>query len=129
MKRHRLKRMVCRLETWKHDVLVLVGGTELQAEAEVVRFLRLPERVVQVGTAIGRTWRFDDQPTAMWMRSIHRPSDMPILMHEAWHAVSHILRSRGVEPSAKSEEAFCYTAEELVRAVLTCRKWQTVKAR
>lgn len=122
-----LRTMVHRLMPWRHDCLILVGGTLRQASREAARLLGQPDvEEVTVSDNLGRAWFPDGKPTALWVRSLD-PVDLPVLLHEVIHVVSRTLRNRGLVLSCDSEEAFTYTAEEMFRAIMTERHWQRVR--
>ena len=53
-----------------------------------------------------------------WLKS---SADVPVIVHEAFHAVWYFLRDKGLKLSEDSEEAYTYMLEWLMREILTRR--------
>lgn len=109
------------LELWKWQGIVIVGGTSTD-------FTRWAKKAIAVdiescSNAAGHAYVEMGKPWLIWAASV---KDVPTLAHEALHVASGVLEARGLKHTDASEEAYTYTMEYILRAVLDRRaKWRT----
>jgi len=107
------------LAPWKWEVSVIVGGTPAAALEFVHGTLKLYDADF-AEWALGWSFVQAGKPAVLW---VHDASDIPTLVHEAIHVTSGILQARGLKHTPESEEAYTYTVESLLRAILECQEW------
>lgn len=122
-----MKRLSVELDVWDYPGYVLVGGSS--ADFDAVLAFAYPEDTFDANPhAGGQAYIEEGRPWFIW---IETPGDTETLVHEALHVTFHVLTSRGVRYSPKSEEAFTYTQDAIVRAVreATRKDWTKVQTR
>lgn len=113
-----MRKMHLRLDPWKWEGAVLVGGTYDQFKRFVKRYIG---EDVNVGShSAGHAYVAYGQPWMLWIES---RKNVGALAHEALHVTSGVLEARGMSLRNESEEAYTYTMEFIIRAVLTNKKW------
>lgn len=106
---------------YKWWCVVIVGGLPADVAPYISR--RVGHGIEIVPGSNGHTVVIGGAPVVMWLR--HQPARaVPVLVHEAMHAVSGILDGRGLKWTPDSEEAYTYGVEDLVRRVLAERTWR-----
>lgn len=115
-----LKTKMFDVEPWGCIILFYYGDGK-----EFERFAKKKfDLDIEANGLLGITSFDDDLPTIVWVNKIE---NVPTICHELLHAVSHILRSRGVEHIKETEEVYAYTMSELLRRILSTKKWNNVK--
>ena len=110
------------LMPWKWGGRILVGGTPETFQTYAKRWLDVN---LDCGTGTqGHSYVEWGNPWVIWIKSLH---DIPALAHEALHVTSGVLASRGLSFADPSEEAYTYTMEDLLRQVLTSKRWRKVR--
>lgn len=113
-----MKYAVFSTSPWKWDWCVFHGGTPADFAAAVSK--QLGAEVKPITDAQGQCYIEEGKPVMVWVEAL---SDIPTLSHELIHGVFGMLNARGLTHTRESEEAFCYTHEALLRAILANRKW------
>lgn len=108
------------LMPWKYTVYVLVGGEPLDVAGFVEKELGIETLPGALETSLGHCWFLPGAPVVIWVRTL---KDIPCLLHEVMHATFAIMFHRGLKLSWKSDEAYTYTAEDLMRRILLNKKW------
>lgn len=106
---------------WDWDGAVLRGGTP----REFQRYALTKHRMVAdvPAHANGFTCMEEGCTWLLWVRSL----SAPIVAHETLHVAFEILRSRGIKPCPKSEEAYAYLQMFLLEQILKRgTKWRTI---
>lgn len=109
------------LMPWKWDGTVLTGGTADAFKAWAKKAL---DADVDTGSnSAGHAYVEYGKPWVIWIDSI---ANVPALAHEALHVAAGVLEGRGLSFSKGSEEAYTYTMEDILRQVLTSKRWKRV---
>jgi hypothetical protein len=119
-----MKFTLVRLMPWKWDGAVVVGGTPAEFRAWAKRYI--DAEIDNGPNSAGHAYVYYGKPFLIWVESL---KNIPALAHEAMHIAHGVLEGRGVKHNESSEEAYTYTMEDLIRQVLTAKKWRTVRAR
>jgi hypothetical protein len=111
-----------RLMPWKSDGVVVVGGTPEDFTEYAKRFGVEP----QIGSqSVGHAYYEYGKRWLIWVESLQ---NLPELAHEALHITGGLLEARGLKYSRDSEEAYCYTMEDILRQTLAPQaKWSRVR--
>ena len=73
---------------------------------------------------IGLTSYIPGEPILVWVEDLKR---VPTIAHELLHAVSFLLREKGVIHTSDTEEVYAYLLGDLLRQVLSRKKWLNAK--
>ncbi len=102
-----------KLPIFDHNFKVVVGGSFEEALA-LFRKKGLPCSEGDLGGEVeGATWGAGTD-VAIWV-----DAKLEHLLHEAFHATSHVLRHVGVSLTPESEETYAYLQDYLVREIKT----------
>lgn len=104
------------LSIWKWEGCVVVGGTSGDFVAWAKRVFGI--EIVTGEHSAGHAYVAYGQPWLLWVESL---KNIPALAHEALHIASGVLDGRGLKHTPESEEAYTYTMEAIMRAVLTAK--------
>jgi hypothetical protein len=117
-----MKRLDVTLAIWKWEGVVLVGGTSAQFAAWAKKYV---DADVATGSgAAGHAYVEYGKPWILWVHSL---KNVPAIAHEAMHVAAGVLEGRGLKYAADSEEAYTYTMEFILRAVLHATHWRLVR--
>lgn len=117
-----MKLLLVNLMPWKWQGVVLRGGTSLEFQAWAKK--ELDVNVETGSNAAGHAHLSYGKPWLIWVLTL---KDVPALAHEALHITAGLLEARGLKFSEASEESYTYTMEDILRQVLTAKKWQKVR--
>lgn len=106
---------------WEGLVVIAATGDEFVAYCRQ----RFDVEIAGDPNSAGRTVFI--APQEVWVLWVKTREDVLALAHECFHVVSTVLRGRGLSLEDASEEAFCYALTGLMRDILACRKWDTVR--
>ena len=101
------------LTTWRWEGAVVLGGSAEQCEDIFHKKFKLDLEVDD--EARGQAFF---NPNAAWLIWVKSPNDFAALAHEALHIAMWVLRNRGVGFAPASDEAFCYTQEDIIQQVI-----------
>ena len=116
----RLKYAVFSPSPWKWEMCVFHGGTKDQFAASVKKHIDA-DIGDTISGAMGYCYVEMDKPVMVW---VHDIGDIPTLVHELIHAVFGMLNGRGLTHSKDSEEAFTYSLEAVLKAIMANKKWE-----
>lgn len=116
-----MRTLTIRAMPWKCDV-ILFEGRDIKEMIPILNRMRIEPNLSR--GSIGHTWIYSDTPPVIWLKTI---KDIPCLVHELMYVSFGMLSMRGLKCSPKSEEAYTYTTEDLLRQTLK-GKWKKVKA-
>lgn len=118
-----MKCLEVRLGLWKWSGCVLAGGTPADFAAFAKKSIGA-ELDTDSGV-LGRAYLEKGQPWLLWVESA---ADVATLAHEALHITAGILEARGLKFDESSEEAYTYTMESIIRAVVSAKRshWKAV---
>lgn len=108
--------------TWKWQGRVLVGGTFEDFKRYAKRWIDAD--VLGGENSCGHAYVAYGQPWLLWVESL---KNVPALAHEALHVTTGVLEGRGLKHTAESEEAYTYTMEQILREVLTAKRWRQAR--
>jgi hypothetical protein len=118
-----MKFVVVNLSLWKWEGLVVVGGTTEDFVALAKR--QGATRIDDTAVSSGRAYVELGVPWMLWVETLE---DVPAIAHEAFHVTCSVLECRGLKHTIESEEAYTYTMEAIIRAVLSAapEQWEAV---
>lgn len=119
-----MKELGISLGLWKWEGLVFCGGDSAQFRAVVKRYIDAD--IETQAHSCAHAYLEYGKPWMLWIQTL---DDVPSLAHEALHITAGLLEARGLKFTEASEEAYTYTMEAIIRAVLTAKKaeWKTIK--
>lgn len=99
-------------ETWQEDFLYFIGwpGRDFEAYLKTVY-----GKLAQTKDADGMTIELPDGTICLWTRIRSGKYFYEVLAHEAVHAATFCLASKGVEPSYANDEPLAYLVSEIFR--------------
>lgn len=110
------------LAIWKWQGVVLIGGTSAEFATWAKKYINAD--ITTGSNAAGHAYVEYGQPWLLWVESL---KNVPAIAHEALHIAAGVLEARGLKYNAGSEEAYTYTMEFILSAVLSAKRWRHIR--